>query len=75
MTVVDFKPKATKRRKVTQEEALAAFLAEKPRTMLLVGTTGDDLIVFTGGQQSSEVLWLLELAKKALFEGEFESAN
>lgn len=75
MTVVDFKPKAVKRRKVTMEEALAAFLAEKPRTMLLVGTNGDDLIVFTGGQQSSEVLWLLELAKRALFEGELESAN
>lgn len=75
MTVVDFKPKAAKTKKVTLENALAAFLAEKPRTMLLVGTTGEDLIVFTGGQQSSEVLWLLELAKRALFEGEFESAD
>lgn len=73
MTVVDFRPKGVCARKVTMEEALKAFLDQKPRTMLLVGTTGDDLIVFTGGQLSSEVLWLLELAKKALFEGEFES--
>lgn len=72
MTVVDFKPKTAKVRKVTQEEALKAFLETKPRTMLLVGTDGENLTIFTGGERSSEVLWLLELAKKALLEGELE---
>lgn len=71
MSVIDFRPKGARTRKVPIEEALKAFLDQKPRTMLLIGTTGDDLIVYSGGERCSEVLWLLELAKRELLDGEW----
>lgn len=71
MTVVEFKPKTTKRKKVAFGDAAQQVIDAKPTAVVFIGACEDgSLMLFTGGQRCSEANWLIDLAKSALLQGE-----
>lgn len=76
--VIEFRPKVRGRKPIDLDAAVAetvkAVLATKPTTVVILAADMEDpqgrFMVFTGGKRTSEVNWLLDLAKQALLTGE-----